>query len=503
MKNLYKVSILIGFLSVASSCKKSFLDLSDPTKKTADKFYQTEDQIKQAVSGAYSSLQDHVNSQFIFAEMPSDNTTIQLNPSDRGQTDRVEAFEFWNVTATNVNIADMYNQSYNALYNINFALSKIDGVTGISDAKKAQYKGELQFIRAYYYFNLVRYFGGVVLITEPLANSSDAFKTARATETEVYAQIIKDLNDAANNLPLKSAYTAADIGRASKGSALGLLGKVYLTMKDYVKAESTLRQVLTLGYSLVNNYADVFATTNKNNSESLFEVQYQGGNNLGEWSSFIYTFAPRNSAGAVTGFPTSRPAGWNIPTKSIIAEFEANDQRKAVALKEGYTNAAGVFVAIPFVNKYNHIHTIQGRTDDNWPVLRYADVLLMLAEVINEQSGPGNAYTYINQVRKRAGLGDLSGLSQDGFRAAIRHERRVELAFENDRWFDLKRAYTNSQMVTLLNAHGQAEKASPTVDRGGVPFTANDYKFDGYESLYPIPDRQLFLDENLKQNPGY
>ncbi|MBD1384352.1 RagB/SusD family nutrient uptake outer membrane protein [Mucilaginibacter rigui] len=503
MKKIYKISILLGFLAVTSACKKSFLDLSDPTKKSADKFYQTEDQIKQAVSGAYSSMQDNVNSQYVFAEMSSDNTTIQLDPSDRGQTDRVEAFEFWNVTATNVNIADMYNQSYNALYNINVALSKIDGVTAISDQKKAQYKGELQFIRAYYYFNLVRYFGPVVLVTEPLANASDAFATARSSEDDVYAQVIKDLTDAAANLPAKSTYTGGDVGRASKGSALGLLGKVYLTRKDYPKAESTLRQILTLGYSLVNKYADVFSTANKNNSESLFEVQYLGSDKVSEWSNFEYIFAPRGSEGAVTGFPTSRPQGWNIPTKSIIAEFEAGDERKAVSLKEGYTTDKGVFVAIPYVAKYNHAHTVVGRTDDNWPVLRYADVLLMLAEAINEQSGPANAYQYINQVRDRAGLGGLSGLSQETFRSAIRHERRVELAFENDRWFDLKRSLTNAQMVTLLNAHGQAEKASPTVDRGGVPFTGNDYKFDGYEALYPIPDRQLFLDKNLTQNPGY
>ena len=226
MKNLYKVALLFGCLTVAASCKKDFLNLSDPTRKSADKFYQTEDQIKQAVNGAYSSLQDHVNSQWIFAEMSSDNTTVQLNPSDRGQTDRIEAFEFWNVTATNANIADMYNQTYNALYNINFALSKIDGVAGIADKKKAQYKGELQFMRAYYYFNLVRYFGGVVLITQPLASASDAFETARAPETDVYTQIVKDLTDAAAGLPAKSEFAADDVGRASKGSALGLLGKV-------------------------------------------------------------------------------------------------------------------------------------------------------------------------------------------------------------------------------------------------------------------------------------
>ncbi|KQM75264.1 carbohydrate-binding protein SusD [Pedobacter sp. Leaf216] len=503
MKNLHKLSIILFVLVWGTSCKKSFLDLSDPTRKTADRFYQTEDQIKQAVSGAYSSLQDHVNSQYVFAEMSSDNTTVQLNPSDRGQTDRAEAFEFWNVTATNVNIADLYSQSYNALYNINYALAEMDNITAISAAKKAQYKGELQFIRAYYYFNLVRYFGPVVLITKPLASSSEAFDTKRSPEADVYAQIVSDLTSASTSLPAKNEYAAADVGRAAKGAALGLLGKVYLTMKDFPKAESTLRQILNLGYALVPNYSDVFATTNKNNVESLFEVQFQGGNNLGEWSSFIYTFAPRNSAGAVTGFPTSRPGGWNIPTRNMIAEFEANDLRKNVALKEGYTNSAGVFVAIPFVNKYNHPHTIEGRTDDNWPVLRYSDVLLMLSEAINEQSGPQSAYQFINMVRARAGLTALSGLTQESFRMAIRHERRVELAFENDRWFDLKRAFTSSQMANVLNAHGSLEKAAPTVDRGGVPFTGNDYRFDTFEALYPIPDRQLFLDKNLTQNPGY
>ncbi|SEB06219.1 RagB/SusD family nutrient uptake outer membrane protein [Pedobacter hartonius] len=502
MKNLYTILLIAGVISVVS-CKKSFLDLTDPTKKTADKFYHNEQELQQAVSGGYSSLQDHVNSQYIFAEMSSDNSTIQLNPSDRGQTDRVEAFEFWNVTATNVNIADMYNQSYNALYNINYALSKIDGVPAVAEAKKNQYKGELEFMRAYYYFNLVRYFGGVVVITEPLATSSDAFKTTRSEESAVYAQIVRDLKDAAAKLPAKSEYGAADAGRASKGTALGLLGKVYLTMKNYPEAETSLRQVLPLGYALLGDYTSVFDPNHKNSIESLFEVQYQGGNNLGEWSNFIYVFAPRDSEGAVTGFPTSRPQGWNIPTNSIMNEFEPGDQRKDVSFKPGYTNSAGTFVPIPFVNKYNHPHTIVGRTDDNWPVLRYSDILLMLAEAINEQGGPGGAYQYINQVRARAGLSALSGLSQESFRTAIRHERRMELAFENDRWFDLKRSLTNAQLLTLLNAHGQQEKLHPTVDRSGVQFSPSDYQFDGYEALFPIPDRQIFLDKNLTQNPGY
>lgn len=503
MKKILQLLMVIGFV-VMLGCKKDFLDLTDPTKKTAAKFYQNEKEIQQAVNGVYSSVQGHISNEYIYAEMSSDNTTIQLDPSDRGQTDRAEAFEFWNVTSTNVNIADLYSQSYNALYNINMAISKIEGVAAISEQKKKQYTGELQFLRAYYYFDLVRFFGPVVLLTTPLSNASDAFNTERAPEPEVYAQIIQDLTDAAENLPENSSYDAADKGRASKGAALGLLGKVYLTIKEYAKAKNALGQVLTLGYSLVSDYAKVFDPDNKNNSESLFEVQFLGSDKVSEFSNFIYIFAPRGSQGAVTGFPTSRPRGWNIPTKSIMDEYEPNDKRKAFSVKDGYTNGEGDFIPIQFINKYNHPHPAVERTDDNWPILRYSDVLLMLAESINELSGPtADAYKYINQVRSRAGLDALSGLSKSSFQKAIRHERRVELAFENDRWFDLKRAYSAEEMANILNAHGQEEKADPSVTRSGVPFTQNDYKFDTYEALYPIPDRQIFLDKHLTQNPGY
>lgn len=496
------VGCLLGLATFTYSCNNSFLDLSDPTVKDSENFYKTQTQVEQAVNGVYSQLQDITNSQYLFAEMPSDNTTIQLNASDRGQVDRSEAFEFWNVTATNVNIAGYYNQAYNTLYNINTVLSKLQQ-TEIEEAKKKQYKGELLFMRAYHYFLLVQYFGDVILLTEPLQDASEAFALARTPTTEVYKQIILDLEEASANLPLKSQYTANDVGRATKGSALSLLGKVYLTTKDYEKARLALEQVLDLGYDLLADYADVFDPTNKNHSESIFEVQYQGGNNLGEWSSFIYSFAPRDSEGAVTGFPTSRPQGWNIPTNDLISAFEADDKRREVSFKEGYTNAGGTFVPIPYVNKYNHPHTIVGRTDDNWPILRFSDVLLMLSESINEESGPEQAYVHINRVRQRAGLSNLQGLSKETFREAVMKERRVELAFENHRWFDLKRSLTSEQLVSLLNAHGQQERESPTVSRGGVPFSAADYKFEAFEALFPIPDRQIFLSNQLKQNSGY
>jgi hypothetical protein len=348
----------------------------------------------------------------------------------------------------------------------------------------------------------VQYFGDVVLVTTTLKTPDEAFALLRSPEAEVYAQIEKDLKEAAEALPAK--YNAANAGRVTKGAALSLLGKVYLTRKQYAEAVSTLRQVIPLGYDLYKNYADNFDPAKKNGIESIFEVQYQGGNDLGEQSNFMYIFAPRLSQGAITGFGNINPGGRNIPTRDIIAAYEPGDLRKDISLKEGYTNAKGETITIPYINKYNHKHTIAGRTDNNWPVLRYADVLLMLAEAINEQSGPNDeAYGYLNKVRDRAGLEPLSGLDMNAFREAVLHERRVELAFENHRWFDLRRTKTPEQLAQFLNAYAAKEKANPTVGRGGVAFNALDYVYEPHEYLFPIPAAQILINDKMTQNPGY
>jgi hypothetical protein len=499
----YIVLSCLILLQLLSSCKKGFLDLTDPTRLTTDKFYADEEQVRQAVNGIYSRLQEVTNNRWLFAELPSDNTTVHFDPSDRGQADRIEALEYWTVTPTNMPVTGMYNLYYSAIYNTNFALSRIGGAT-LADARKRQFEGELQFLRAFFYFDLVRYFGPVVLVTRPLTTPEEAYTFQRSAVAEVYTQIIQDLTEAAQKLPAKVEYGAQDKGRISKGAALALLGKVYLTTKEYQKAETALRQVTTMGYSLLSSYVEVFNPANKNHNESVFEVQYLGGNNLGEHSNFMYVFAPRGSAGAVVGFPQARPLGHNIPTRSIINAFEPNDSRKEVSLKEGYLNAQNTWVPVPFINKYNAPHTIIGRTDNNWPMLRYADVLLMLAEAINEQQGPtADAFSFLNAVRTRAGLGSLSNLSKDDFRRALLQERRVELAFENHRWFDLKRMLTAPEMVALLNSHGQEEKQNPTTTRAGVPFNTQDYMFQAHELVLPIPEAEARLNAKVTQNPGY
>ncbi|HEY6082941.1 MAG TPA: RagB/SusD family nutrient uptake outer membrane protein, partial [Chitinophagaceae bacterium] len=159
---------------------------------------------------------------------------------------------------------------------------------------------------------------------------------------------------------------------------------------------------------------------------------------------------------------------------------------------------------VPYIKKYDHPHTIYGRTDDDWPVLRYADVLLMLAEAINEQTGPTQeAYDDLNKVRNRAGLASLSGLVKDTFRAAVLRERRVELAFENWRWFDLKRTQTPDELSQFLNNYTAREKADPTVSRQGIPYSNNDYIFKPYMALYPIPSNEILVNNKLTQNQGY
>jgi starch-binding outer membrane protein, SusD/RagB family len=500
MKNITVCSIICCCL-VLSSCKDDFLDTIDPTRVGADLFYKDQKQFEQALNGVYGQLQGITNTAYIFQEFNTDNTTLDFNPLDRGGAAGWEAFEFSTVNSGNGEISNMWNAYYAALYNINFALEKLEPST-IDATAKATIGGQLKFIRAYYYFHLVQYFGDVVLVTSTLDTPEESFALVRSPEADVYNQIISDLTDAIEALPVK--YDAANAGRVTKGAALTLLGKVHLTRKQYGEAIASLKQVLSLGYALNPNYADNFNPAKKNGIESIFEVQYQGGNDLGEWSNFIYVFAPRLSQASITGFASINPSGRNIPTNDIIAAYEPGDLRKDISLKEGYTNAKGEFIKIPYINKYNYAHTIAGRTDTNWPVFRYADVLLMLAEAINEQGGPdAEAYGYLNAVRERAGLDPLSGLGQAAFRTAVLHERRIELAFENSRWFDLKRTKTPEQLAQFMNEYAAKEKATPTVDRGGVAFNALDYVYEPHEYLFPIPAPQILINNKLTQNSGY
>jgi len=502
MKNSIKLFISLSMVLFMLSCSEDFLDKVNPNQLGEGNFYTTEKQVDQALMGVYGQLQGIIGNQWLFTEMISDNTTVHFDQANRGNAPGIEAFEYWQYNVSTGNLYSLYRDTYNAMGSINLTLSKLEGAD-ISAGAKTRLEGELRFFRAYYYFLLTQYYGDVILVTEPFSDPSLAFELARSPIAEVYAQIESDLDIAISSLP--NTVDAAEAGRLTKGAALTLSGKFWLTRKDYGKAKTALDQVVGMGYSLLGNYADVFDPNNKNHNESIFEVQFQGGNDLGEQSGFIYQFYPKFTNGEVTGFPGVDGGGWNIPTLDIIGDYEDGDVRKDISLSEGYTDAnTGEFVAIPFIEKFRHAHTIQGRPDDNWPIYRYSDVLLMLAEAINEQSGPNaDAYGYLNQVRERAGLDPVSGLTQEEFRTVLLHERRIELAFENHRWFDLRRFYSPTELVAFLNAHGAVERANPTTPRGDYDFSAGDYDFSQHEILFAIPERELLVNPDLEQNEGY
>lgn len=504
MSNQSKYIFLV-LLSIAISvggCKKSFLNQEPESGLTDANFWKTESDLKQGVVGAYSSLRGMGTfSYWVFGEMRSDNTTFQYNAPQRGQENR-ELVDQLLVNSTNTLIQDYWRDSYVAISRCNDVLNNV-GRIEMPAAAKTQATGEVKFLRAFHYFNLVRQFGGVPLRLEAIKSPGEAPSKGRATIAEVYNQIITDLSDAANELPDVGSYPSSEKGRATKGAANALLGEVYMTQKKFGEAIAALRKVS--GYSILPAYGDIFLTTNKNNAESVFEIQYYStaGTNLS--SNFMYQFAPFNSGTAVTKDPGTNlnfNSGWNTPTTDLIAAYEPGDLRKEVSLAEGFTGSSG-FVAVPYVKKYNQGFVQPGQTNVNFPVIRYADVLLMISECLNEQGfvADGEAFTLLNQIRKRAGLHPktsdnvapaLKVSTQAEFRAAIDQERKVELAFENHRWYDLVRT---GNAISVLTAHGQREIA-----KNPSQFPAGSYQPTQNRLLLPIPQREVTLD-NLPQNP--
>lgn len=507
MRTDIKKILTVGvFACMLVSCS-DFLEKSDPSKLDSGNFYQTEEEFKQAANGVYSQLQDYTGGIWQYKEFITDNTTCHFNTQDRGQGAGIEAMEYWQINATTmeqIGPYSLYNSLYSYLVNINTILSKLKNAD-IDEAVRKKISGQMHFMRAYYYFDLVQFFGDVIIITEPLDNPEQAWEYKRSPILDVYTLIDQDLKVAVDSLPLPNELSSNEIGLPTKGAALTLQGRTYLTRKMYAEAIASFEEVTQMGYDLLKDYAKVFDPTNKNHKESIMDVQFQGNNDLGEYSGFLYNFYPRESYGAVIPFPGVSGGGWNIPTLDIIKDFEEGDLRKPVSLCEGYTNNEGKWVAVPYINKYNHPHSIEGRPDDNWPLMRYAEVLLSLAEAINESEGPtSEAYGYLNQIRERAGLEPVSNLTKESFRECVLHERRIELAFENHRWFDLKRTKTPEELAVFLNAYGMREKENPTTkDRASIAFSEGDFEFKPYEVYFPIPEREMKLNPNLDQTKGY
>jgi tetratricopeptide (TPR) repeat protein len=432
---------------------------------------------------------------WVLAELISDNTSFQYNIRT-GEAVRGVIDQFI-ITADNRGYGNFWDQSYNGITRCNKLLFELDrpGVTWSNEAYKNRSAGEALFLRALYYFNLVRQFGGVPLVTKPIT-SQEAVNIKRSPEDEIYQNIISDLNQSVSFF--SNAANVHENGRVNKYAALALLGKVHLTLKNYSEAENNLKEVIdSNNYSLLQNYASLFDPSNPDFTETIFAIQYSE-NNRELSNRFIFMFAPWSSEGEITNRPNINmvSAGWNIPTRDLIEAFEEGDNRKAVSINT-WTGEDwdGEIRELSYCGKFKPpVSAPDDRCGDNLPILRYSDVLLMYAEVLNELGKTGEAIPNVEMVRSRAGLTEpLSGYGQTELQELILKERQVEFCFENQRWYDLKRT---GKALEVMSEHGIREKAmKPFLFDASFNVTPN-------KLLAPIPAEQILINR-LEQNTGY
>jgi len=487
----FKNYILGTVVLLTTACSNDFLQVTPETFITSATFYKTESDFKQAVSGAYASLRDVYGDAYVMGEMRSDNTYYNYKANDRGgQNIEKEDISGFIDNSSNVYSNRKYYSCYRGISRCNAILDRIDG-SEISATAKQTYGGEAKFLRAFYYFELVQYFGDVPLYIKEVTNQAGT-AVPRSPKTDVFTQIVKDVTDASTQLP----KTQSEKGRVTQGSANMLLGYIYMTLKEYAKADAALKIVTTYGYDLLPNYADIFKTASKNSIESIFEIQYLQGTQ-GLQSNWTYQFIPAlENTIVITGVAGNNQSfgGWNIPSDDLLAAYEAGDKRKEGSIALGYTNVTGDFVSSPFTTKYLNPHTLFNNCNDDWIVYRYADALLLYAECLNEEGKSADALPYLNKVRTRAGLTAVNSLVQSTLRDLIAKERRVELAFENHRWLDLVRT---GKAIEVMNAYGvkMKQKFSYLLPR--------TYSVNADKLIFPIPFDERLLNPDLTQNTGY
>lgn len=492
--NIYIIVFALAVLQV--SCSKNFLEVPPETSLSPGIFFKTEKDFEQAVNAAYVPLRSIVNDRaWLLGEMHSDNTYYGRNPLF-GATEQTEdiadfAIPVANGVTSNTHVLNQYRLDYQIIARTNQVLSLIDEVE-FDQKEKSNLKGQALFLRAYAYFELIRYFESVPLHLTPVKTREEAALPLSSQE-EVFGQIIKDLEEAVGLLPSKSQQEA---GRVTSGAARTLLANVFINQKKWSQAESLLKEVVASNeYSLIPEYKDVFSTStgNKNNAESVFEVQFLEGSS-GLNGGFLYSFLPRPMTAeelvTITGTSNPQPLdaeGNNIPTPDVIAAFEDGDKRKDVSI--GYITLSGsarLNKVYPYIKKYAKTHSLQGNHGINWPVYRYSEVLLFLAESLAEQ-GKGEATTYLNMVRERAGLTDFSG---SNLLDAIYKERRVELAFENKRWFDLVRT---GRALEEIKAYGERIKADPQAYYYPEGTKPRGHAFNNISLFYAMPADEAAL----------
>lgn len=447
-----------------TSCGDSFFDLEPASSVTIDKVYKTASDYNVAVIGCYAKLQSQVNFYTECCEYRSDN--LSLGAPTAGTQDRYDIDHFTEKPSNGI-LSSYWANFNNNVYRCNLLLDQIDGANFAENLKK-QYKGEAMFVRALNYFNMYRIWGGVPA-TKHVVSAAEALKVARYSDEQMFDLIAGDLKEIVDNNYLPETYSSADMGRATSGAAKALLGKVYLTFHKWTEAKDILSQLIGK-YQLVSPIAQVFDVDNKNNNEIIFAVHFNKEIE-GEGHSYWYNLTNASD-------DTNQ-------TSSLLNTFPTGDARKDLI------TYVQVEKNVRLMNKFYDTKSPTFKTVGNDQILlRYADVLLMYAEALNEiqyDASEGSlALKYLNAVRQRAGISNLTAKqlpTQEKFRKGILVERQREFPYEGQRWFDLVRmGFAKSVMAE------------------------NGVEIKDYQLLFPIPQQEIEKvgDKSiLWQNPGY
>jgi hypothetical protein len=483
----------LGALSLLASC--DFLKKEPLGSITPENFFQTSDDAEASLTATYDAMQGtgaYGQDLNVMGEMPSDNCS-----STNGDVNAMDKI-IW--TPTTSQVGNVYNQFYQGVNRANIVLKYVPTVT-MDTARRSQILGEARFIRALSYFNLARVYGGVPLRLTPTESGAPAdVNLARATADQVYDQVVADLQRAAIQMP------ASNTNRATKNSANALLARVQLTRRNWAAAQAAAAKVLASNITL-GSFNALYPAENKS-AESLFEIQYAGSADGGNILPDLLLPSPL----ATYSFPK-----FNIPTAELLAYADTvNDNRWAFA---GIVNsAAGKVIgrnhasyidgkpgnggnsndAGPFVYKWRGIGNNFSSADNTY-VLRYAEVLLAYAEAVNEQTGPSaDVLAKLNLVRQRAGLTALNlastqALTKQAMRNEIDRQRRLELAFEGERWFDLLR----------YARHNAVEAGAHTITALDIIAQQRQGNRDVNYLLFPLPQGEINTNPLVTQNPGY
>ena len=487
---------LLTFLSVFSSCS-SFLDEKPTDRLVVDNFYSSAKDGQAAVDATYAQLNTLYNRlMYMLADLPTDDMKNGLGMPNAF----LQNLEFLRIDSQNTFVKDMWVNCYAGISRANAAINNIPKIT-MDETLKNRLIGEARFLRALYYFNLVRFFGDVPLITK-LESINDAMGP-RVPKDQIYQLIIDDLSFAETNLPLRKDYGSKEEGRATKGAAKILLGKVYLTKGDFTKAKDKLAEVVeaenNFGYGLVANYADNWNPAKEPGIEAVFYLEYKKAPYTSNGEMGLA--GPKYSIpGGNIGVTGSNEA--DIPTRELYDLFDPKDTRRSKNFKFDFLNPLTGKVltsSIPLSGKFWLDGILSSADCDvNMHIIRYADAILMYAEALNETGSSENALAQLNRIRTRAfgdASGNLTSMSKDEFKKAVINERRLEFVHEGNRWFDLSRTGT---FVQRMKDHSAYESKVAEKNKTDIALNVKDAHL-----LMPIPQLERDLNKELTQNPGY